>query len=98
MRTNLDGSEPRELRSGLNNPNGLALVGGRLYLTESHYKTRTQSYSEQPQNGSLYSMNVDGSDWKKETKNLYSFVVCLFLNLLNLFIININLLFYLPQN
>ena len=70
VRTNLDGSAPLELRAGMDNPNGLSLVGSgaarRLYVTESHYKTRQggSNYPGARRGGSVYSMKLDGSDWK----------------------------------
>lgn len=71
VRTNLDGSQPNELRAGLDNPNGLAIVGSgatkRLYVTDSHYKTRENTkYPGVGRNGSIYSMDLVGKNWRDE--------------------------------
>jgi len=63
VRTLLDGSSPKVIKSGLNNPNGIAVTASKIYVTDSNYKTRTPSNDRSPKDGSLYSMNLDGSSW-----------------------------------
>jgi len=61
VRTRLDGSSPTVLKTGLNNPNGIAVVGSKIYVTDSNYRTRTGDRTVI--DGSLYSMNLDGTGW-----------------------------------
>ena len=61
VRTRLDGSSPTVIKTELNNPGGVAVVGSMVYVIESHYRTRIPPNARI--NGSLYSMNSDGSGW-----------------------------------
>jgi len=63
VRTLLDGSSPTVLKvgGGLNNPNGIAIIGTKIYVTDSQYKTRVPPNARSAKDGSLYSMNLDGS-------------------------------------
>ena len=63
VRTRLDGSSPKVLKSRLDNPNGIAVTSNRIYVTDSHYKTRVPANARSAQDGSLYSMNLDGTGW-----------------------------------
>ena len=65
VRTLLDGSNPKVLKSGLeiDNPNGIAVINTKIYVTDSHYKTRVPLNARPSKDGSLYSMNLDGSGW-----------------------------------
>jgi len=63
VRTRLDGSSPTVIKTGLNNPGSVAVVGSTVYVTESHYRTRIPPNARTSINGSLYSMNSDGSGW-----------------------------------
>jgi len=63
VRTRLDGSSPTLIKKDLNNPNGIAVVGGKIYVTDSNYRTRVPASARTSMDGSLYSMNPDGSGW-----------------------------------
>ena len=64
MRTQLDGTSPTVIKMGLNNPNGIAIIGNKIYVTDSNYKTRVPANARTGVDGSIYSMNLnDGSGW-----------------------------------
>jgi len=63
VRTRLDGSSPTVIKSGLNNPNGIAIIGSRIYVTDSNYKTRIPPNARTAKDGSLYSMTLTGGSW-----------------------------------
>ena len=63
VRTRLDGSDPTVIKSGLDNPNGIAVTASKIYVTDSHYKTRIPPNARTGKDGSLYSMNLNGSGW-----------------------------------
>jgi len=63
VRTRLDGSMPTVLKSGLDNPNGIAVTAGKIYVTDSRYKTRIPPNARPGKDGSLYSMHLNGSGW-----------------------------------
>jgi len=63
VRTRLDGSSPTLIKKDLNNPNGIAVVGRKIYVTDSNYRTRVPASARHSMDGSLYSMNPDGSGW-----------------------------------
>jgi len=64
VRTRLDGSSPKVIKVDLNNPNGIAVIGNKLYVTDSNYKTRVPENARDGKDGSLYSMNAaDGSEF-----------------------------------
>jgi len=63
VRTRLDGTSPTVIRMGMSNPNGIAVLGNKIYVTDSNYKTRVPRNARTSQDGSLYSMNLDGSGW-----------------------------------
>lgn len=67
VRTQLDGSNPTVIKKdGLNNPNGIAIANNTIYVTDSHYKTRVPANARTSQDGSLYSMNLNGGGWTDE--------------------------------
>ena len=51
------------MKLGLNNPNGIAVTANKIYVTDSNYKTRVPPNARPSKDGSLYSMNLDGSGW-----------------------------------
>jgi len=63
VRTRLDGSSPTVIKSGLNNPNGIAIIGSKIYVTDSNYKTRIPPNARTAKDGSLYSMTSNGGGW-----------------------------------
>jgi len=63
VRTRLDGTSPTVVMIGLNNPNGIAIIGSKIYVTESNYKTRVPPNARRAVDGSLYSMDLNGGDW-----------------------------------
>jgi len=63
VRTRLDGSSPTVIKSGLNNPNGIAIIGSKIYVTDSNYKTRIPPNARTVKDGSLYSMTLTGGSW-----------------------------------
>ena len=60
VRTNLDGSDPYVIRSGLTSPNGVAFDGRTVYVIDSNYGTEEK--------GALYSTDIDGSYWQEVDK------------------------------
>jgi len=65
VRTQLDGSSPT-VWTGLNNPNGIAIIGTKIYVTDSNYKTRIPRNARTAKDGSLYSMDINagqGTAW-----------------------------------
>ena len=63
VRTRLDGTSPTVVMIGLNNPNGIAIIGSKIYVTESNYKTRVPPNARRAVDGSLYSMDLTGGAW-----------------------------------
>jgi len=63
MRTHLDGSSQTVIKTGLNNPNGIAIIGSTIYVTDSNYKTRSPPNARTAEDGSLYSMTSTGASW-----------------------------------
>jgi len=67
VKTGLDGSSPTVIKTGqgLNNPNGIAVTSSKIYVTDSHYKTRVPANTGHTtsKDGSLYSMDHDGTGW-----------------------------------
>jgi sugar lactone lactonase YvrE len=62
VRSNLDGTNPTVIKTGLFNPNGLALAGDSLYVVDSNYKTRVANFGPPRSFGSLYKMDNNGSN------------------------------------
>jgi len=69
VRTRLDGSNPTVIKKDLNNPNGIAVTGSKIYVTDSNYKTRFPPSARSAVDGSLYSMNLDGTNWVDELRS-----------------------------
>jgi len=63
VKTHLDGSSPRVIKQGLDNPNGIVVTSNKIYVTDSHYKTRVPDNARDVKYGSLYSMDLDGNGW-----------------------------------
>ena len=63
VKTRLDGSSPTVIKTGLNNPNGIAIIGSTIYVTDSNYKTRSPPNTRTAVDGSLFSMTLDGASW-----------------------------------
>ena len=65
MRVNLDGTNVVTIRRGLDNPNGIALTSGEIFMLDSHYRKQNGGDKK---DGSLYIVSKkDGSI--KEIKN-----------------------------
>ena len=57
VRTSLDGTSPEVIQTGLDNPNSVYVMQDKVYVVDSHYKTRKAAnlaYPGDSRNGSLY--------------------------------------------
>lgn len=67
-RTELDGTEPELVQSGLDNPNGVVISNGVIYVIDSHAKTHdvnNPNYPRPAKNATVYAKKLSGGDWQE---------------------------------